>query len=193
MTGKKYSKIRTIRYRRQREFRTNYKKRLNLLILGLPRIVIRKSSRNIVAQVVEYDPDGDKVIVTASAITLSKFGWKYRTSNIPSAYLTGYLLGVTAKNKKVKKAILDLGLQIPKKGGKLFAVLKGALDAGLDVTHNPDALPSDDRLFGEHITNYFAKKEFGSKSQFSKYVSTKSDPANIKNNIDEVKKNIDKK
>jgi hypothetical protein len=35
------------------------------------------------------------------------------------------------------------------KGSKIYAVLKGALDAGLNVPHNDVVLPDEDRITGE--------------------------------------------
>ena len=48
-------------------------------------------------------------------------------------------------------AILDLGLQRPSKGGRLFAALQGLLDSGVAVPHSPDVLPSKERVRGAHI------------------------------------------
>ena len=56
--------IYTVKYRRKREGRTNYKKRLELLKSGSPRLVIRKSNTSITLQLVMYESDGDKVLIT---------------------------------------------------------------------------------------------------------------------------------
>ncbi len=66
----------------------------------------------------------------------------------PAAYLTGLLLGRRAGNKD---AILDIGVHLATKGAKIFAALKGAVDAGLKVKYNPEVLPSADRIAGKHI------------------------------------------
>ena len=55
-------KIRT-QYKRKREGKTNYKKRLKLLQSRTTRLVIRKSNKHIIAQLTNYYPDGDKVVV----------------------------------------------------------------------------------------------------------------------------------
>ena len=80
--------IKVIQYRRKREGRTDYKKRLKMLISGIPRLVVRRTNKNIIVQVVDYSADGDKVIVTTNSSELSKLGWKHATGNIPAAYLT---------------------------------------------------------------------------------------------------------
>ena len=52
---------------------------------------------------------------------------------------------------------LDFGLERNIKGSRIYAVLKGAIDAGLSIPHSPDILPSDERLSGKHIIDYAQK------------------------------------
>ena len=52
-------------FRRRREGKTNYHKRLALLKSGKPRLVVRKTLNHHVAQIVLYDPKGDRTIVSA--------------------------------------------------------------------------------------------------------------------------------
>ena len=132
-------------------------KRLALLKSKKTRVVVRKSLSNIMIQFVNYEPAGDKTLVTASSMELKKLGWT-STGNIPAAYLTGLLAGKKAKDKKVSEAVLDLGIQIKTSGSRLYAALKGVLDAGVDVPHSPEILPSDDRISGKHIKGLDAKK-----------------------------------
>ena len=80
-----------VEYRRKRKGKTNYKKRLNLLLSRKSRLVIRKTLTSTIAQIVNYDENGDKTIISANSSELKKLGWKMNTSNIPSAYLTGML------------------------------------------------------------------------------------------------------
>ena len=47
--------------------------------------------------------------------------------------------------------IMDVGLHPPIRGSKLYAALKGAVDAGLEVPHIPEVLPDESRTSGEHI------------------------------------------
>ena len=51
-------------FRRRREGKTDYRKRLKLLLSRKPRLVVRKSLNNIIAQIVEYDEKGDRVVVS---------------------------------------------------------------------------------------------------------------------------------
>ena len=140
-----------MQYRRKREGKTDYKKRLVLLKSGLPRLVIRASNKGVQAQIIEYTPDGDRVLATARASDLKKFGWTLATGNIPAAYLTGFVLAHKTKNKKMNDLIIDIGLQKHHKGGRLYAVAKGAIDGGLQVRVSDETLPSDERIHGNHI------------------------------------------
>jgi large subunit ribosomal protein L18 len=98
---------------------------------------------------------GDKVLATADSSELAKkFGWLGSGSNLPAAYLTGLLCGYKALAAGVKEAILDIGLQSPTKGAKVFAALKGVLDAGVLVSHDENVLPSEERIKGQHIVAY---------------------------------------
>ncbi|UCE75163.1 MAG: 50S ribosomal protein L18, partial [Methanomassiliicoccales archaeon] len=90
---------------------------------------------------------------------LEKFGWKGSTSNLPAAYLTGYLAGKRAKSAGVEKAVLDIGLNTPTRGSRIFASLKGLLDAGIDIPHNEEIIPSEERIYGAHI-NENIKNQF---------------------------------
>ncbi|MEK6886550.1 MAG: 50S ribosomal protein L18 [Nanoarchaeota archaeon] len=147
-------KRRVIPFRRKREGKTNYKKRIAFLTSEKPRLVIRKSLKNITAQIVIYEPKGDKVIASACSAELTKLGWKFSGGNIPAAYLVGFLAGKKAKTAKIGEAIADVGLYQPIKGSKLYAVLKGAIDAGLSVPHDETSLPKAERINGKHIADY---------------------------------------
>ncbi|MCG2825918.1 MAG: 50S ribosomal protein L18 [Thermoplasmatales archaeon] len=146
-----------VKFRRRRDGKTDYRCRLKLLKSNLPRAVVRKTLNNITVQFAEYAPDGDKIICSGSGFELKKLGWKYSTANIPAAYLTGLLTGKRAVKNNIKNAVLDIGLQRPVKGSKVFASLKGMIDAGLSTPHDKDMLPSDDRVMGAHISKEIEK------------------------------------
>lgn len=116
-----------------------------------PRFVVRKSLKNMIVQLVEYDAKGDKVIVSAHTRELKKLDWKFGCGNLPSAYLAGFLLGKKALAKKQKEAIVDFGLQSIVSGSRIYAAVKGAIDAGMQIPHDGAVFPSEDRLKGEHI------------------------------------------
>ena len=148
---KRNNRIYTVKFRRRREGKTNYKSRLSLLISESPRLVIRKSSKNISVSVVDFDPKGDKVIVSASSQELKKSGCGLNPGNIPSAYLTGFMLGKKAKEKNIGRLVLDIGLVGSIKGSRIYSALAGVLDSGVNVPHDPKILPSKDRIKGKHI------------------------------------------
>lgn len=147
----------TVRYRRQREGRTDYKKRLNLLKGKTDRLIIRKTNTKIILQIARYEPDGDKVLVTVNSSELKKLGWTHSCKNISAAYLAGLLLAKRAKEKQIEKAILDLGLISPFKGSKLFSALKGVIEGGLDVPANEEIFPTEERLKGDHVASHLEK------------------------------------
>jgi len=189
----KESKKYNVPLRRKREGKTNYKKRLRLLLSHKPRLVIRPSLRNMAVQIITYAPQGDSVVAAATARELEPLGWKGHKGNIPSAYLTGLLLGTKAKGKGVKEAILDLGLKSPTKGSRVFACLKGAIDAGLTIPHGEDIFPSPERIAGKDIAAYAEllkenKERF--KQQFAAYLKAGVAPADIPEKFAELKKKI---
>jgi large subunit ribosomal protein L18 len=181
--------------RRKREGKTDYKARLGLLQSGKPRLVVRKSLKNVVAQLVQYQPTGDKVLATAHTTELKKLGWKLHRGSTSAAYLVGMLLGEKAKKLKIKEAVLDLGLQQSVKGSGLYAVVKGSLDAGLQVPCDQAILPAEDRLLGKHVETYakaLAADKQAYQRQFSKYLKDGVDPQQLSKHVLEVKAKIAK-
>lgn len=179
------SPIYTVKYRRKREGRTNYKKRLAMLKGNTSRLVIRRSNKSIVVQIVKYNPDGDNVVVTFNSTKLVSYGWNFSKKSLPAAYLTGLALGKIALAKGIENAIVDLGLQSPVAGSKLYATLKGVIDAGLKVPANENVFPSEDRINGSHIAN---AGEIASK--FTGYKKANLDIAKITETFENVKKKI---
>ena len=155
-----------MKYRRHLEGRTDYKLRLGLLKSKKPRLVIRKSLKHLLAQIVQYDPNGDKVITTAKTTELKKnYGWNRASRNIPSGYLLGLLIASKSLKSGIKEAILDMGLHPKSKGSVIFAVLRGAIEGGLKIPHDKEVLPSDQRIKGEHIKNDKVKNKYTKSSQ----------------------------
>lgn len=144
--------MRFVKYRRKREGKTDYRKRLRLLVSGSNRMVIRKTNKHIILQIIEYFEDGDKVLVTVNSSELKKYGWNKATGNIPASYLTGLILAKKALRKSIDSAIVDIGLQTPTKGSRLFAAVKGAIDGGMKISCSDDAFPSIERINGTHIS-----------------------------------------
>jgi large subunit ribosomal protein L18 len=178
-------------FRRRKEGKTDYKARKAFLLSGKPRLVARGSVNNMIAQIVVAKPDGDDVLVSAQSRELTrKYGWKAPRGNLPAAYLTGFLCGLKAKAKGVEEAILDIGLQPPSKGARVFAVLKGVLDAKIAVPHGEEKLPDEKRIKGEHIAKYaesLASNAEEYQSKFSKYLEQKLPPETLPKHVAQVK------
>lgn len=141
-----------VKSKRRREGKTDYRKRLKLLKSRKTRIVVRKTLKNTQVQFVEYYENGDKVLTSALSNELvKKYNWKYSMSSTPAAYLTGLLAGKKAVDKGIKEGILDIGRYVPVTGSKVFAALKGVLDAGVECPYSEEKIPSEDRILGKHL------------------------------------------
>lgn len=180
-----------LKFKRQRKGKTNYNRRLKLVQSRKPRLIVRVTSGKIIAQIANFSAKGDRVLFCETSKNLEKLGWKYNLSNIPSAYLTGFLLGKKA-SKDIKEAVLDLGLKKVVAGSRTLACLKGALDAGIKIPHSEDIIPNEARLKGEHIKKYAeslkGKDEYN--KVFSAYIKAGSDPSKITEDFDKVKSKI---
>jgi len=147
--------------RRRLEGKTDYKARLALLKAEKPRLVIRRTNRYIIVQIVTSEAAQDKIVAgTSSKILLSK-GLPPESAGIlkglGAAYLTGFLIGKKALEAGIKDAILDSGMHVNVKNSRIYAALKGALDAGLNVPHNPEVLPQMENIKSEKISKIFDK------------------------------------
>ncbi|MFN7105539.1 MAG: 50S ribosomal protein L18 [Pyrobaculum sp.] len=183
-------------FRRRREGLTNYRRRRKFILSKLPRLVVRKTDRHLIVQIVAAKPQGDVTIVGANTRTLQKFGWKGDENNTSAAYLLGLLIGLKAKRRGVEKAILDIGLHRPAAGGRVFAVMKGAIDAGLEIPHSEEILPDEKRIKGQHVAEYAkALKERDPelyKLKFSRYLQRGLPPEELPQHFEQVKNTIQK-
>lgn len=178
---------------RRIEGKTDYHARKALVLSGKPRLVARITLKNVIAQIIIAKPQGDEVLVSAHSKELKDYKWKASTGNLPAAYLTGLLCGLRAKAKGVAEVIFDIGLHSPSKGGRIFAVLKGALDAGVSVPHSEEKLPEEKRIKGEHIAKYaeaLASSAEEYQSKFAKYLEQKLSPENLPEHFTEVRTEI---
>tara|TARA_B100000925_G_scaffold178689_1_gene134842 strand:+ start:168 stop:683 length:516 start_codon:yes stop_codon:yes gene_type:complete len=145
-----------LRYKRRENGLTDYRRRLRLLRGNSPRAVVRVSNTQTTCQIVEYAEQGDKVLIHMKSSNLTKeHGWPSDASKkaIPASYLTGYALGKKAVASGLKTAVLDIGLAASSNGNRVYAALKGMVDAGLEIPHGESVLPSEDRLMGRHIND----------------------------------------
>lgn len=153
-------KPKQVPYRRKREGRTNYGKRLKLLLSRKARVVVRFTSQKVIAQVVEFARAGDKVVAGVDSSQLKKKGWQLSGKNLPAAYLTGLLLGKKAQEKGCQEAILDAGPHQVLKKGKIYAFLQGLIDAGMNLPYGSEEIfPAPERLEGKHLKNKLGAEE----------------------------------
>ncbi|NPA97348.1 MAG: 50S ribosomal protein L18 [Crenarchaeota archaeon] len=178
--------------RRRREGKTNYYKRYKLVRSRKIRVVVRKTNKYIWVQFIYPTPVGDFTIAAAHSKELVKyFGWKGGTKSTPAAYLTGLLAGLRAKKLGIDYAVPDIGLHRPTKGAKVFAALKGVVDAGVEVPLDESIVPSEDRIRGETIARYAetlaSENPERFQRQFSQMLAKGFDPRELPRHFEEVK------
>jgi large subunit ribosomal protein L18 len=166
-----------------------------MVLSGKPRLVIRRTNQYIWVQIMLAKPQGDVTVAAAHSRELVKrYGWLGGTKNTPAAYLTGLLAGLRGLQAGVSYAVADIGLHRPVRGSRVFAAVKGAVDAGLEVPHGEEVLPDESRIRGEHIAAYAAMlkekdPEFYA-ARFSLYLSRGLEPERLPDHFEEVKSKI---
>lgn len=154
--------------RRRQECKTNFHKRLILLKARAPRLVIRKSNKYILLQIVESKNAQDKVVYSVSTKDLLEYGWPEEKQgslkSIPAAYLGGYLIGKKAKEIK-GRVVLDTGLISSTKGSRIYSAVKGVSDSGIEIKYDEKVIPSNDRIEGKNteLNSIFNKVKGGIK------------------------------
>jgi large subunit ribosomal protein L18 len=182
-----------VQYRRRREKKTDYAARRALATTGVPRIVVRVSNKGVMVQVTNAEIEGDYVVAQAASRDLKRFGWKASGKNTPAAYLVGYLAGRKALEAGVERANLDMGLKRATPGGKVFAVAKGAMDAGLEIPCDSDIIPSPERVSGGAVAEYAEQMEdpLEYEKRFSVYLRRGLRPEELPAHFEEVKARIE--
>jgi len=187
------------------------------------RLVVRFSNTGITTQIAFAKIQGDVVLAAAYSHELKRYGVKVGFTNYAAAYATGLLVArrlltklgladkykgqeqVTGEDYSVKvndegprpfKALLDVGLARTSTGARVFAVLKGALDGGLNVPHSEsrfagykadakklDAAVLRKYIFGGHVADYMRLLEKENdekfKRQFSGYLKAGVKPGDL--------------
>lgn len=166
---KSYMKRFRVKYKRRRQCKTNYKKRIRLVSqyknkYGAQkfRFVVRKTNRDIICQVFSSDLTHDKCLVSAYSHELRRYGIQCGFTSYPAAYCTGLLLArrlykklnkANEANEEVNgdfyldeesgafKAFMDTGIARASTGANIFGALKGAVDGGLHIPHNTRRFP----------------------------------------------------
>ena len=151
--------------RRRKEYKTDYKKRFELLKSSLPRIIFRKTNRYLIAQYVVSKEAQDKIIFGIDSKELLKYGWSEKESikSIPASYLTGYLFGKKILSKKLGQPIVDFGMTRVLHKTKVYAFIKGLIDSGIKIECEKENFPDESRIKGEHLKNKISFDEIKSK------------------------------
>ncbi|XP_038995419.1 60S ribosomal protein L5-like isoform X2 [Hibiscus syriacus] len=126
------------------------------------RFVARFTNKDIIAQIVHANISGDIVLAAAYAHELPRYGLEVGLTNYAAAYCVGLLLArrtlkqlemdseyegnveatgedfsvEPAETRRPFRALLDVGLVKTTTGNRVFGVLKGALDGGIDIPHS---------------------------------------------------------
>lgn len=167
--------IQELKFRRRREAKTNYSKRLALVKGNLERVVVRKSNKRVMGQIVRYEEKGDVVLYSADSKELKSFGWMGK-SNRSTSYLTGMLLASKlSKEDREKEFILDIGLSSPVANSIPFVFAKGCVDNGLKLR---GTFEIDEKVYNGSLVASYAKelKEKEAKAyekQFGDYIKNK--------------------
>ena len=130
-------------FRRRREGKTNFAKRLAMIKSGKTRMVVRRTNKDIIVQFVDFSPKGDRTLLTVKGSHLAKAHKWPSKRNVWSAYLLGLMAGRMAQGKGLKEFVFDMGMYVPSKGSVVFAALKGAADSGLSTRFEEDKVPND--------------------------------------------------
>ncbi|KAG9510399.1 Glutaryl-CoA dehydrogenase, mitochondrial, partial [Fragariocoptes setiger] len=178
------------------------------------RLVVRITNKDIITQIAYAKIQGDVVVCSAYAHELPIYGVKVGLTNYAAAYCTGLLLarrmlkkykldGIYEGQKEIDgeqfnvedaddqpgafRAYLDTGLARTSTGARIFGVMKGACDGGIDVPHSVKRFPGYDseskefsaeehrnHIFGTHVANYMRtlqeEDEEVFKKQFARYI-----------------------
>jgi len=189
------------------------------------RLVVRFTSTDIIVQIVYATVQSDRVLSAAYAHELKqeRYGIKAGNHNYAGAYATGllaarrvlkklnldsvytgnpktdgtyYLVKEVEGQRRPFLVLLDVGLARTSTGAKIFAVLKGAVDGGLEIPHKPKRFAgynSDTRkfdpkilrkyIFGGHVAEYMkllqSEDQEKYQKQFSDYIKNQIGPDDI--------------
>jgi large subunit ribosomal protein L18 len=103
------------------------------------------------------------------------------------------LAGRRAKAGGISEAVLDIGVHAKDAGSRIFAAAKGALSAGLTIPHDESAMPSPERVKGQHVAQY--SKHLSSEPEvykrfFSRYLKHKLKPEELEAHVNETETKI---
>jgi len=178
------------------------------------RMIVRISNKDVTAQIAYARIEGDVNVCSAYSHELPRYGIKVGLTNYAACYATGLLLARRLLNKfgldtayegqtevdgemycvednddgpGAFRANLDTGLARTTTGARVFGVMKGAVDGGIEVPHSEKRFPGYDKeskdfsaevlrdhLLGKHVANYMSElmeeDEDAYKRQFSRFI-----------------------
>jgi len=149
---------------RRKKFKTDYGKRLKILKGRKPRIVLRKTNKYIIVQYVGSKEAKDKVILGLTSKKLLNYGWpkKFQGSlkSIPASYLIGFLIGKKIVNEKLEMPIVDFGMIKNVHKTRIYACLKGLIDAEIKLKFNKEKslFPDENSIEGKNLKNDFSSE-----------------------------------
>jgi large subunit ribosomal protein L18 len=85
-----------------------------------------------------------------------------------------------------------MGRRSPSHGSVVFAALKGAVDAGLDIPFNAEAVPNEERINGRVLDEYAKKLGENAKVIFANYIKEGIQPGEIQKAFEKTKTEIAK-
>lgn len=157
--------------RRRREGVTDYRARKKAITSQRPLLVVRISNKNVSTQFVRPTVKGDIVLSASHSKELAKLGWRGSAKSTPACYLLGLLAGKKALAAGVKEAVAYNGVVPFIRGSRVAALLKGVVDAGVEVPVGEKAFPGADRLSGKSIGEYATKLASEDKEAYSREFS----------------------
>jgi large subunit ribosomal protein L5e len=200
------------------------------------RLIVRFTNRDIICQIASSKIVGDLILAAAYSHELPRYGVKVGLTNYSAAYATGllcarrvlqklkldesyvgqeevngedYLVEEMMEGPKPFYALLDVGLARTSTGSKIFAVLKGACDGGIEVPHSesrfvgfdPESKELDAEklrkyIFGGHVADYMRLLQESNptkyEKQFSAFVKAGVSADNLESMYDNAHKAIRK-
>lgn len=146
--------------RRRKENKTDYGIRIKLLKAEVPRIIFRKSNRYIIAQYVISKEAQDNIVTGATSRILMKYGWpedmEGSLKSLPASYLTGLFLGRKIAEKKLETPIIDIGMIRSVNKNRVFAFIKGLVDAKVKIKCDEESFPKEERIKGKNLKRDFS-------------------------------------
>jgi large subunit ribosomal protein L5e len=163
------------------------------------RLVVRRTNKRFILQVVYSNMNGDIVMCSADSQELRKYGLTAGLTNYSAAYCTGLLiarrllkqvgLDKTYKpnddvngeyfivdeddDKRPFKALLDVGIHRTTTGARVFGCLKGAADGGINIPHSTKRFPGYTRAKVEEVVNKRGKATGETEKQDAKFEAAK--------------------